>query len=317
MKPIIDKKEINIAMLGMVEEDGHPYSWSAMINGYNKEEMAKCPYPVIPAYLAQQPEEKFGMPGVKVTHIWTDDPEDAKKVAAASKIENIVSRPEDVIGEVDAVIIPTDKGDEHVWRARPFIERGIPVFFDKPLADNYEDLRTIVSWYKNGAPMMSGSSLHYHKAYKPYMNKNYYELGDMRFILMSMNKSWERYGMHSVEAVHAITGPGYLTVQDSGTKGRDIIHLTHEDGFDVVIASIYDMVGTGLVMSGTQGTIKPMGGSSFESFKEQLDHFIDYLRTGERPFPFENTIEMAKIIAAGVQSRNEGGRKIDLREIEI
>ena len=30
-------KEIRIAMLGMVDGNGHPYSWSAMFNGYNKE----------------------------------------------------------------------------------------------------------------------------------------------------------------------------------------------------------------------------------------------------------------------------------------
>ena len=34
-------KEFKIAMLGMVDGNGHPYSWSAMFNGYDKEEMDK------------------------------------------------------------------------------------------------------------------------------------------------------------------------------------------------------------------------------------------------------------------------------------
>ena len=65
MKPIISKKEINLAMLGMVEGDGHPYSWSAIINGYNKEYMKDCPYPVIPKYLDQQPAESLAFRAVR------------------------------------------------------------------------------------------------------------------------------------------------------------------------------------------------------------------------------------------------------------
>ena len=117
-------KEIKIAMLGMVDQNGHPYSWTSMFNGYNKEPMEDCGYPVIPRYLEKQPEETFGIRGAKVTHIWTDDPKDAQHVALAAKIPNIVEKPEDVIGKVDAVIIPTDKGNEHVWRAKPFIDAG-------------------------------------------------------------------------------------------------------------------------------------------------------------------------------------------------
>ena len=47
---------IRLAMLGMVEGNGHPFSWSAIINGrYDAEAMARCGYPVIPQYLGAQP----------------------------------------------------------------------------------------------------------------------------------------------------------------------------------------------------------------------------------------------------------------------
>jgi hypothetical protein len=72
-KPLVNKTEISIAMLGMVDGNGHPYSWSAIINGYDKDEMKKCPFPVIPQYLGLQPPKNFGIPGCRVTHIWTDD----------------------------------------------------------------------------------------------------------------------------------------------------------------------------------------------------------------------------------------------------
>ena len=129
-------KEIAIAMLGMVDGNGHPYSWSAIFNGYDEEEMAQCPYATIPEYLGKQPKETLGIQGARVTHIWTDDPADADKVSRSSLIPNAVASPEQVVGEVDAVVIATDKGHEHVERCRPFVEAGLPMFVDKPLVDS-------------------------------------------------------------------------------------------------------------------------------------------------------------------------------------
>ena len=57
------------------------------------------------------------------------------------------------------------------------------------------------------------------------------------------------------------------------------------------------------------------GSDSYYSFKKQLVEFVKYLRTGIPPYPIEDTIEMAKIIIAGIRSREEGGRRVYLSEI--
>ena len=44
--------------------------------------------------------------------------------------------------------------------------------------------------------------------------------------------------------------------------------------------------------------------------------YVEYLETGVRPYPFEETIELTKIIIAGIRSREEGGRKVLLSEID-
>ena len=47
---------IRLAMLGCTPGNGHPYSWSAMFNGYDREAMTKeCPFAGIPVYLNKQP----------------------------------------------------------------------------------------------------------------------------------------------------------------------------------------------------------------------------------------------------------------------
>ncbi|MBE7025109.1 MAG: oxidoreductase [Ruminococcaceae bacterium] len=307
-------KEMKIAMLGMVDGNGHPYSWSAMFNGYNKEAMEECGFPVIPRYLEKEPPESFGVRNAKVTHVWTDDPADAIKVAKASKVPNVVEKPEDVIGHVDAVIVATDKGNEHVWRARPFIEAGLPVFIDKPLADNVDDLKVFCKWVKEGARIMSSSSLRYTKEYIPYfMSTN--ELGELRYINMTMNKSWERYGIHALEPVYRLTGPGYVSVQNTGESTRNIIHLKHEKGIDVNLAIIYDMAGSALKIVGTADSVSVPMKDSFVSFITQLNEFVKFAEGEEPNFPFTETIELMEIIIAGIRSREEGGRKIMLDEI--
>ncbi len=307
-------KEFKIAMLGMVDGNGHPYSWSAMFNNYNKEEMEHCGFPVIPRYLEKEPEESFGIRGAKITHIWTDDPADAVKVAAASRIPNIVEKAEDVIGQVDAVIIGTDKGGEHVWRAKPFVEAGLPMFVDKPLVDNVEDLKTFIEWRRQGARILSSSSLRYCKEFLPYTLSTH-ELGKLRYINMTMNKSWERYGIHALEPVFAITGPGYVSVQNTGGINNNILHLTHKDGIDVTLAVIYDSAGSPMKLVGTADSVTIPVKDSYFAFYTQLDKFVHYLETDEEPFPFDHTIELMEIIIAGIRSREQGGRKVYLDEI--
>ena len=43
--------------------------------------------------------------------------------------------------------------------------------------------------------------------------------------------------------------------------------------------------------------------------------FVRWLRTGEEPFPFDETIELMKLLIAGLRSREEGGRRVYLDEI--
>ena len=309
---------IRLAMLGMVEGNGHPYSWSAIINGYDKQEMEKCPYATIPDYLGKQPEKNIGIEGAKVTHIWTEDISEAKQVAKASLIDNVVERPEDVIGQVDAVVIPTDKGNEHVDRARPFIQAGLPVFIDKPMADNVEDLKTMVKWHERGARIISSSAMRYSKEYIPY-HMNTFELGEIRFATMTMIKKWETYGIHAVEAIYPVFGPGFISVRNVGRGGSSIVHLRHECGADVIVTVAADMYGSSGLMQlcGTKGNVFIRKQDTFYSFRKQMESFVDYLKTGERPFPFSETVELMKIIIAGIMSKEQNGKEILLADIEV
>jgi predicted dehydrogenase len=313
-------RPIRLGILGMTEGNAHPFSWSAIINGYDKEEMYRWThelYPTIPDYLGKQPPETFGIPGVSVTHVCFTGYEDramAENCARAAHIPHVVDRPEDMIGHVDAVICATDIGAEHVERCRPFIDAGLPMFIDKPLTDNEVDLKTIISWVEAGANICSSSSLRYNKALEPYY-ENHYELGAIRHICSPMAKKWETYGMHAVEAIFPLLGQGFEWVQNTGTYERPTVHLYHKSGCDVDIPMGYGFTSTGVTIMAQYGSRVITGGDSYYSFKKQLVEFVKFLRTGVPPHPFSDTVEMAKIIIAGIRSREEGGRRVYLSEI--
>jgi Oxidoreductase family, NAD-binding Rossmann fold len=314
------KQTLKLGMLGMVDGNGHPYSWSAIINGkYDAERIADSGFSMIPEYLDAQPEEALGIPGAAVTHIWCDNPADAQKVADATYIPTVVERPEDVIGQVDAVIIPTDRGDEHVARSRPFIEAGLPVFIDKPLADNEDDLKQFIRWQAEGKAILSTSCMRYAKEYADCRDR-ISELGELRLITNTTPKSWERYGIHALEGVYPLLRPsGWEWVINTGTEDANIIHIHHQDDVEIVLSAIHDMYGGlgHLGLHGTKGSLTTHFEDTFHAFKTQLVGFIEYLRTGELPFPFDETVELMKIIIAGIRSRNECGRRICLSEIEV
>lgn len=305
--------ELRLAMLGMIEGNGHPYSWSGIINGYNPDEMAKCPYAGIPIYMGRQPRESVRIPGARVTHVWTDDPTDAPKVAAASLIDTVVVNPEDVIGHVDAAVIATDDGSDHVRRARPFVEAGLPVFIDKPMATTVPELRQMVRWHREGRVLLSTSGMRY----APEMRADFSHLGDLRWVTSFTCKTWERYGIHALEAVEPLLGRGFLTVQAHTDAGGDVMHLTHRCGVKVTIGALHDAYGSfGAVhLYGTKGDLALKLTDTYHAFRGQLVAFIDMLRTGVRPLPFDETVELMAVIIAGIRSRELGGACVSVESI--
>jgi predicted dehydrogenase len=311
--------DIRLAMIGCTPGNGHPYSWSAMFNGYNREAMtAECPFPGIPQYLNKEPAATIPIPGARVTHVCCigDGGFTAEHVAKCSLIPTVVEDPTAVIGKVDAVIIATDIGHEHVARARPFIEAGVPLFIDKPLTDNAPDLAIFKKWVAEGRALMSSSSMRYTKEFMPYRHSTR-ELGEIRFVSITTPKSWEAYGIHALEAVYPILGPGFISARNTGTSERNIVHLKHQSGADVIVVAIADMYGSFgcLQLCGTAGKVQLASGDSFFAFKAQLSAFINYLRTGVHPFPFSETVELMQLVIAGIRSRDEGNREVLLSEI--
>ncbi|MFH0796167.1 MAG: Gfo/Idh/MocA family oxidoreductase [Candidatus Omnitrophota bacterium] len=307
-------KIYNLGMVGLSPGNGHPYSWSAIFNGYNKKEMAKCPFPVIPEYLAKEDPPTMCIEEGKVTHIWTQNPEMSKQVARSSLVEHVVEKITDLIGKVDAVLLARDDGENHLQMARPFIEAGVPIFIDKPLTDQAADLKEFVRYYREGRPVMSCSSARYSRGILELKKKN--DLGRILTANAVTPKYWRTYGIHMIESVCAVMGTGIESVQNVGQPGEEIVHLKYLDGRHAVIQTFAKITQGGTSFYGEKGAAVVIDPDAFFQFKNMLQHFVEMLKTGTPPFDWQETVEMSRIVIAGQKSLEEGGRKVPLKEVE-
>jgi hypothetical protein len=309
-------RPLRFAMLGMIPGNGHPYSWSAIFNGFDPVAMAQCPYPVIPKYLGAQPAGTVSIDGARITHLWTDNPVEAPGVAAAALIPNVVPRPEDVIGHVDAVIIATDDGTDHVRRARPFVEAGLPVFVDKPLATSLEELKTFIAWEKQGAKLLSSSGLRYAPELDTCLT-HLKTLGELRWLGGLSCKTWERYGIHLLEPLYRVVGPGIVSVRLEAAPGLEVAHIVHRSGVQITLPVIYDGGATfgQMQVCGTAGQTAFKFSDTYTGFRRQMVSFVDYVRTGVSPYPWAETVELMVALIAGLRSRAENSRRVELAEI--
>jgi len=78
-------------------------------------------------------------PGVSVTHIWGETDEFARNSAEKGNIPHIVSDPLEMMGKINALIVDHRHGKYHLAAARPFVEKGIPSFIDKPFCYRAEE----------------------------------------------------------------------------------------------------------------------------------------------------------------------------------
>ena len=291
---------IKLGMVGMSEGNGHPYSWGAIINGYDREAMAACPFPVIPQYLSERPETDFGIGDARVTHIWTQDGKISEDIARASKIESVSGRLEDMIPEIDALLLARDDGENHLKMAAPFLDKGIPVFIDKPLADNRLDLEAFRERFRKGQPFLSSSCFRYCKELKALAGEGF------TYATAFSPKYWRTYGIHLLEGLRTVMGGGFKAVRDVGTDGRAQVQLRWNDGREALLEVIEGVAGP-IVFQFHRADrwVRVDSFDTFSMFKAQLADFVSFVETGKPPFPMEETFELVSVVVGAGESRGD------------
>jgi len=305
---------LRVGIIGMSAGNAHPYSWSSIINGeYDGEEITTIGYPGVTAYLDAN-KDTLGLPEARVTHVLTQDISISKSIAASSGIENIAERAEDMIGKVDAVILARDDAEFHVEMAKPFIEAGIPVFIDKPLAIKQEDLDWFEEQHAAGRFIMSCSSMRYANECRV-VKQDITSLGKLELVTAVGKKDWLKYGVHMIEAMFAtLDDPKVATVQHIGERGKDVVHITFEDGLPATIHLFMDISGTfRLTFFGQKAWKMAEIKNSYSMFRDNIIEFLRSVKEGKSRLDFGITKNIINTVIAAEASRLSGGKIIYLK----
>lgn len=291
---------IRVGVIGVSSGNGHPFSFSAIINGYSDEGFAESGWPVIHSYLKNRQPADFGFDGVSVTHAWTQDKEITKKLCCAAKIEHAVDEPQMMLGHVDAVLIARDDWRSHYTLAKPFLDAGLAVYIDKPLSLDLTELEYFKS-YLEGGKLMSCSGLRFAKELQDVS-----DLGNLRCINGTVVQNWERYGVHLLDAVFNTVDARPISIARH-PAGHDSFTIAMDDG------SVFNVnaIGAGpktfrLDYFGSQRHCQVDMHDNFSAFRATLALFFEMCRTGIPAIDPEDTLTIMRTLMAGLAATHEG-----------
>lgn len=294
--------------------NAHPYSWSAIINGtFDGEEISSLGYPAVSDYLMAN-RDTLGLPNARVTHVWCQEKAISNSIAKSSQIDQVVERLEDMIGKVDAVILARDDPENHVPMAKPFLEAGIPIFIDKPLAFSKADLQYFSSQHRSGKFLMSCSSMRYAHECR-IVKTEIKSLGQLHLVTAVGKKDWKKYGVHLLEALFAtLDDPTPLWVQHVGEKDMDIVVIGFEQGLKATVHLFRDISGTfQLSFFGSEGWRIAEIKNSYAMFRDNLIEFIRSVEEGASRLEFEKTEAIIRTVIGAWESYENDGRVISLK----
>lgn len=289
---------IRLGVIGFSPGNGHPFSFSAIVNGYDDDGFAHAGWPVIHDYLKRREPEDFGFDDVAVTAAWSPDANVTAKLCAACKIKTALSNVADMIGQVDAVMILRDDPESHWPLAQPFLEAGLPVFVDKPLAATVEDLNRFLPYLVQGK-VMSTAGLRNATELDPIRGK-LDSFGPIRQIDGVVLNDWRKYGIHMLDAAIGLLGEVPQTLVRNEAK-HESFDVTFENGTLMAINALGETTVPVFSLSvygkNRQEHFQLL--DNFSAFRNTLAGFIDQIRTGDASIPVRETVHSIATIIAG------------------
>lgn len=225
-----------------------------------------------------------------------------------------------LLQKVDVVLLESVDGRQHLEQARPVMEAGKPVFIDKPLGGSLVDALKIVELgERTHTPWFSSSALRF--AARTQSIRHDPAIGEIVGC-----SSWSPcpidpsvpdfywYGVHGVETLFTIMGPGCESVSRTHTSGTDLAVGVWKGGRIGTFRGIRDGIRDyGAVVYGTKG-VGTAG--KFDGYRPLVVEIVKFFKTKQPPVDPHETLEIMTFMAAADASLREGGKPIKMETIQ-
>ena len=290
-------------MIGISDGNGHPFSFSAIVNGFDEQAFARAGWPVIHDYLRARPQADFGLGPARVTHAWTQEPEVTRRLCAACGVATACGSPEEMAGAVDAVIVARDDWPSHRALAAPFLERGVPVLVDKPLSLAADDL----AWFAphlHAGRLMSSSGLRYARELDALrVPTGEWPIGMPQLVNATVLNDLAHYGVHMLDALAGIgLAPGDSPVVRRLNLPHEAVSIQPAGGPPILLHCLGAVGKTfHLEIFGRESHAQFDLHDNFTAFRRLLAAFVRMVETGEPPIDPDETLAIMGVIAGAVE----------------
>ncbi len=231
-----------------------------------------------------------------------------------------------MLEDVDAAYIadsssPGD-GADHLELARPFLERGIPTFVDKPFAPTLADAKEMVRLAKeNNTPLMNASILA-HTDVGKHFKRRFDEIGEVGLVIVKGVGPSNSGIVHGLALAQGLVGYGVEWVESIGSIPQECILCHYPSGLEAFVISapigVFERTCTfhcsaysKLGVVHCPGICEPEFHTGTRRIVELFRQMID---TGEPPIPYEHILEPIAIIEAA-RIAQKTGKRVALREV--
>lgn len=231
----------------------------------------------------------------------------------------IVSTIADLLPKVDVILLESVDGRPHLEQVKPVLAAKKPVFIDKPIAGSLADAIQIFQLAKEqNVPCFSSSGLRFSKGIAE-MRTNP-KLGNVVGCdayspceLEPHHPDLFWYGVHGVETLFTIMGPGCVVVSRVQTPGSDFVTGTWKDGRVGTFRGLRDgRHDFGATVFGTKAVL-PSGG--FTGYEPLVVAICKFFKTGQPPVSAEETLEIFAFMEAADESKRGGGAPVKLADV--
>ena len=195
-----------------------------------------------------------------------------------------------------------------------------PVFIDKPMAGNYKEAKEIAELGKAaGVPWFTASSLRFWDEAGRLKNPegighilSYDVLGPT--IREPREPSMFNYGVHAVEMLYQLMGPGCETVTMQTSGNEDVLVGKWKDGrLGVMRGFSSGLYAFSITVYGDKGVLHSEGKP--EAYHELLVEIVKFFQTHVPPVDNHESLEALAFMEAADLSVARGGTAVPLSEI--
>jgi hypothetical protein len=277
------------------------------------------------ASLLNDPASPDHLPGARIVAAYKggspDIPDSASRVGKfADELHSkygveIVPDIATLLTKVDAVLLESVDGRTHLAQFREIVKGHKPVFIDKPLASSLRDAFEIAKIAKEaGVPWFTSSSLRFSDGMPALhiagLNGASVWAPGPQEAHQELDLSW--YGIHGVEMLYTILGPGCEQVWRTSTADQDVITGRWKDGKLGVLRLIRPYSSYGATVFSPK-EVRSNEKDLYTGYRVLVVEILKFFETGVSPVPQQETLEMFEFMDASQRSVKAGGAPVPIR----